>query len=149
MLEKSVAFDVLKHSLELIKGFQLKKTHSANVYEFCVEERKYVLFHRHKNEKGSLMVHFSPDALERFEIQAGDGAAVLGYTICYVNPNSKKEEMILLAATLSNIWNQLSNPYNSAVIRGEKTNNIIIKFDSYSLSIIERENDLLTARFCI
>ena len=37
MLEKSVAFDVLKHSLELIKGFRLKKTNSANVYEFCVE----------------------------------------------------------------------------------------------------------------
>ena len=95
------------------------------------------------------MVHFSPDALERFEIQAGDRVAVLGYTICYVNPNSKKEEMLLLAATLSNIRNQLNNPYNSAVIRGEKTNNIIIKFDSYSLSIMERENDLLTARFCI
>lgn len=149
MLEKTVAFDVLKHNLELIKGFRLEETNSANMYEFYVEERKYVLFHRHKNEKGSLMAHFSPDAFDNFEMQAGDGVAVLGYSICYVNPNSKKEEMLLIVATVGNIRNQLDNPYNSAVIRGEKTNNIILKFDSYSLSIMERENDLLTARFCI
>lgn len=149
MLEKKAAYELLKNNFEIIRGVKLNNTQAANVYEFSLDNKDYVLFHRHKNEKGSLMVHFFPEALDTFDSQAEGRIAVLGYTICYINPLTKKEEMVLLISTVDNIRQQLMNPYNSAVIRGEKTNNVIIKFDPYSWSIMEQEADFITARFCI
>lgn len=149
MIDKREAYSILEFSLERLCGVKVGVTQCANMYEFEKKEKKYVLFHRHKNETGSLMVHFSPNALEKFEQQAGERIAVIGYTIDFFNPSTECNELVMLVMTVENLRRQLKNPYNTSVLRGAKTNNIILKFDSYSLSILERENDFLTVRFCM
>lgn len=150
MINKDNVKKWLEIQLETI-GATIKASDKANSFNFVLNGETYTLYHRHKNEKGSLLCHLEPKDLEKMiEDSPEHTIPCLAFSVTYTNKDTEKKELFMFILTIDNIYYQVENKYNTSIKLGEKTGNYIFKYGSdIEKNILNDSCDILTARLVI
>lgn len=150
MIDKKEAMMWIEGQL-LMLNINVMPCQYANMYTFTWKGKEYLLHHRHKKEKGSLLCHITEDSLTAMRHSGGEQQCpCMAYSMSYENLLTGRKELYVLIATIENIYEQLANPYNKAIIRGKTTGNIIFKYGTdLERNILDESCDILTARLVL
>ena len=91
---KIINKDNVKNCLEIqfkIIGATIKPFDKANSFTFVLNGETYTLYHRCKNEKGSLLCHLEPKNLEKMiDNSAESTIPYLAFSVTYLNKDTEK-----------------------------------------------------------
>lgn len=147
-MDKKNVFKLIESQLNLLK-YPVFNTAKAGAYNFVANDKKHILYHRHKNEIGSLMWHITKDSLSALKTNCDDDVIpCLAFSVFFNDPVTQKDTLFIYASTIDKIYTELDNPYNSAIFYGEKTGNILFKYGSdFERHILKCCADIFTTTF--